>query len=201
MSVIADQLRDLAAAGKRYACFLADPPWAFLTYSGNKVPQRAKTQHYDTMTEAEMSALPVADLVADDAWMQMWVLGTHIDQALRIGACWGFAYNSLGLIWRKMSPGGRSYIGLGHWYRTGGEVSLLFTRGAPKRLDRGVRQFIESPVREHSRKPEGQYERIERLVGGPRLELFARQQRPGWDVAGNEIEKFKAITSPPEEAA
>lgn len=195
MSVIAQQLRAYAAEGRRYACLLADPPWAFLTYSGNKVPQRATTQHYDTMTEAELSALPVADLVADDAWMQMWVLGTHIDQALRIGACWGFAYNSLGLIWRKMSPGGRSYIGLGHWYRTGGEVSLLFTRGAPKRLDRGVRQFIESPVREHSRKPEGQYERIERLVGGPRLEMFARQQRPGWDVAGNDVHRFGSTPS------
>ena len=200
MSIIAQQLRALAAAGKRYACFLADPPWAFLTYSGNKVPQRAKTQHYDTMTEAELSALPVADLVADDAWMQMWVLDTHVDQALRIGARWGFTYKSLGLIWHNMSPGGRAYVGLGHWYRSGGEISLLFTRGAPKRLDRGVRQFIESPVREHSRKPEGQYERLERLVCGPRLELFARQQRPGWDVAGNQVDKFKAIASPMLEA-
>lgn len=190
MSIIAEQLLALAAESKRYACLLADPPWAFLTYSGNKVPQRAKKQHYDTMTESELSALPVAPLLADDAWLQMWVLDTHIDQALRIGAAWGFAYKSLGLIWQKMSPGGLGYIGLGHWFRSGGEVSLLFTKGSPKRLDRGVRQFINSPVREHSRKPDGQYERIQRLVGGPRLELFARQARPGWDAAGNEVEKF-----------
>lgn len=192
MSIIVKQLRTLAACRKRYACLLADPPWAFKTYSGDRVPQRAPDQHYDTMTEAELAALPVHDVVADDCLMQMWVLGTHIDQALRIAAAWGFEFSTLGLIWKKMSPGGLAYVGLGHWYRTGGEVSLLFTHGAPRRLDRGVRQFIESPVREHSRKPEGQYERIERLVGGPRLELFARQQRPGWDVAGNDVGRFRA---------
>lgn len=189
-ALITAQLKALATAGKRYACVLADPPWAFLTYSGNKVPQRAKDQHYDTMTEGELSILPVGDVVAEDAWMQMWVLDTHIDQAIRIGKWWGFEYKTLGLVWHKMSPGGLGYLGLGHWYRSGGEISLLFTRGAPKRLDRGVRQFIHSPVREHSRKPEGQYERIERLVAGPRLELFARQQRPGWTAAGDQVEKF-----------
>lgn len=191
-AIIAAQLKALAAVGKRYACLLADPPWAFRTYSGNRVPQRAEAQHYDTMTEAELSALPIVDVVADDAWMQMWVLDTHVDQALRIGTAWGFEYKTVGLVWHKMSPGGLGYIGLGHWFRSGGEISLLFTRGAPKRLDRGVRQFIHSPIREHSRKPDGQYERIERLVAGPRLEMFARQPRAGWDAVGDEIGKFEA---------
>ena len=182
-------MRTLPNAG-RYACVLADNPWAFETYSGNKVPQRAKVQHYDTMTEEELSALPVAEIVAADALLQMWILDTHLEQALRIGRAWGFTYKTLGLIWHKMSPNGLGYIGLGHWYRSGGEVSLLFTRGSPQRLDRGVRQFIYSPVRDHSRKPEGQYERIERLVAGPRLELFATHRRPGWDAWGNQTDKF-----------
>lgn len=182
-------MRSLPQAGA-YACVLADPCWAFLTYSGNKVPQRAKVQHYETMTEAELSALPVAEVVADDALLQMWVLDTHLDQALRIGAAWGFTYKTLGLIWHKMSPGGLGYIGLGHWYRSGGEISLLLTRGNPKRLDKGVRQFIHSPVREHSRKPEDQYRRLEALCAGPRLELFARHRRPGWHAWGNELDKF-----------
>lgn len=190
MTVIGRQLADAASRGERYACVLADCPWAFLTYSGNKVPQRAKEQHYATMTEAELSALPVANIVADDAWMMMWVLDTHVDQALRIGAAWGFTYKSLGLVWHKMSAGGLSYIGLGHWFRSGGEISILFTRGSPKRLNRGVRQFIYSPVREHSRKPEDQYRRIEALVAGPRLELFGRAQRPGWTVMGDQVDRF-----------
>lgn len=182
-------MRALPNAG-RYACFLADCPWAFQTYSGDRVPQRAKVQHYDTMTEAELAALPVGEIAAPDALLQMWVLDTHLEQALRIGRAWGFAYKTLGLVWHKMSPGGMAYIGLGHWYRSGGEISLLFTRGAPTRLDRSVRQFIHSPVREHSRKPEDQYRRLERLCAGPRLELFARQRRPGWDQWGDQVDLF-----------
>lgn len=190
MNVIADQLLALSVVGNRYNCVLADPPWAYKTYSGDQVPQRAPDQHYDTMTEAELAALPVRGVLGKDCLMQMWVLGTHVDQALRIAAAWGLEFSTVGLIWKKMSPRGLGYVGLGHWYRTGGEISLLFTRGAPRRLDRGVRQFIDSPVREHSRKPEGQYERIERLVGGPRLELFARQPRAGWTSLGNQVGKF-----------
>lgn len=188
---IASQLLDLPK--RHYRCLLGDPPWAFKTYSGNRVPQRAKQQHYQTMTEAELVALPVAQVVADNALLVMWVLDTHIDQALRIGAAWGFEFKTVGLVWHKMSEGGRAYIGLGHWFRSTGEVSLLFTHGTPKRMSRAERQFIYSPVREHSRKPEDQYRRIERLVAGPRLELFARQRRPGWDAVGNELGKFNPL--------
>lgn len=188
--MIDQQLRDLAAAQKRFACILADPPWAFVTYSGDRVPQRAPDQHYDTMTEAELVALPVVDVAADNALMVMWVLDTHVDQAMRIGAAWGFTYKTMGMIWHKMSPGGLPYIGLGHWFRSGGEISLLFTRGNPKRLHQGVRQFIHGPVREHSRKPEATWQRMEALVAGPRLELFGRQQRRGWTVVGDQVDKF-----------
>jgi len=70
------------------------------------------------------------------------------------------------------------------------ELALLGTRGRPKRLDAGVRKWIHAPVREHSRKPDETHERIERLVAGPYLELFGRQQRPGWTVWGSESTKF-----------
>ncbi len=58
------------------------------------------------MTEAELSALPVVEIVAPDALLQMWILDTHLEQALRIGKAWGFTYKTLGLIWHKMSPRG-----------------------------------------------------------------------------------------------
>lgn len=79
---------------------------------------------------------------------------------------------------------------LGYWTRSNSEVCLLATRGSPKRMAADVRQAIIAPKREHSRKPDGIHERIERLVGGPYLELFARQRRPGWDCWGNETDKF-----------
>jgi N6-adenosine-specific RNA methylase IME4 len=69
-------------------------------------------------------------------------------------------------------------------------VCLLATRGSPKRLNADVRQGIIEPRREHSRKPDCIHERIERLVAGPYVELFARQRRPGWDCWGNEVDKF-----------
>ena len=82
---------------------------------------------------------------------------------------------------------------LGYWTRANSEVCLLATRGKPKRVNADVRQAIIAPSREHSRKPDGIHERIERLVAGPYLELFARQQRPGWTAWGNETEKFTNV--------
>src|SRR4029077_4776914 len=79
---------------------------------------------------------------------------------------------------------------LGYWTRSNSEGCLLATRGKPKRQNADVRQAIIAPRREHSRKPDGIHERIERLVAGPYLELFARQRRPGWDAWGNEVDKF-----------
>ena len=81
-------------------------------------------------------------------------------------------------------------MGLGYWTRANSEVCLLATRGNPKRLDKGIRQGILEPIREHSRKPDCVHKRIERLVAGPYLELFARQSRPGWSSWGNEATKF-----------
>jgi N6-adenosine-specific RNA methylase IME4 len=83
-------------------------------------------------------------------------------------------------------------VGLGYWTRANSEVCLLATRGAPKRLNADVRQGIVEPRREHSRKPTVVYERIERLVAGPYVELFARSRRAGWSSWGNELDKFVA---------
>jgi N6-adenosine-specific RNA methylase IME4 len=79
---------------------------------------------------------------------------------------------------------------MGYWSRKQTEICLLFTRGSPRRLGKGVRQLIVAPRREHSRKPDERYERIEALVNGPYLELFARTSRPGWSAWGNETDKF-----------
>lgn len=79
---------------------------------------------------------------------------------------------------------------MGYWTRANTEPCLLATRGRPKRLNADVRQGIIAPRREHSRKPDDIHARIERLVPGPYLELFARTQRPGWTVWGNQTDKF-----------
>jgi N6-adenosine-specific RNA methylase IME4 len=187
-----------------FATFLVDPPWKFVTYDGKRsIPQRAATQSYQSMTIDDLKALPVAASAAKDATMLMWVVDAHLLDALAVADAWGFTFKTFGLIWLK-TPAGRQQFGffppdpvrqmsLGYWTRKQAEVCLLFTRGKPKRIGKGVRQIIEAPRRQHSRKPDEQYERIEALVGGPYLEMFARQQRPGWTSWGNEPDKF---TSP-----
>ncbi len=197
---ITAQLQAAAANGKRYACLLADPPWPFATYSGPKVPQRAEEQHYPTMTLPEIAALPVAEIAAEDAALFLWFTWPLLERALEIIDRWGFAYKTCAFAWVKadvstidLFPDPKvADMTLGYWTRANSEVCLLATRGKPKRLHADVRQGIIEPRRQHSRKPACVHGRIERLVGGPRLELFARQQRAGWDVAGNDVHRFGA---------
>ena len=138
--------------------------------------------------------LPVEALAAKHAVMFMWVVDSHVDQAIELGKAWGFGFKTIAFIWMKTTAAGNPRIGMGYWTRKGAEVCLMFTRGKPKRLDKGVREMIVAPRREHSRKPDEQYERIERLVAGPYVELFARQSRPGWDSWGNQTTKFDVVT-------
>jgi len=186
-----------------FGCILADPPWAFKTFSGKRgTPHRSANDHYVTMDTTALAAIPVAAAAAKDCALFMWAVDSHLDQALDLGRAWGFGFKTVAFIWLKEAENGRQLdiwngesdprIGMGYWTRKQAEICLLFTRGKPARLGKGVRQVIRDRRREHSRKPDEQYERIEALVGGPYLELFARQSRPGWSAWGNEVGKFDA---------
>ena len=192
-----------------FGCILADPPWAFRTFSGeNMTPHRCAEDHYSTLDLAALKALtvnglPVADLAAKDCALFVWTVGSHLAETIAMAEAWGFRYVTDAFYWFKARlrdadqidlftgdvPGPR--MGFGYWTRKQVEPCLLFTRGKPRRLSKGVRQAIIEPIREHSRKPDCQYERIEALVGGPYLELFARTQRPGWSSWGNQVGKFE----------
>lgn len=187
--------------GGPFAVIYADPPWRFVSKSGKAlVPQTAATQHYQTMTREELAALDVAGIAADDAVLIMWTTSANLVEAIALGEAWGFTYKSIAFVWVKtlnpvdqmgFFPASPSYrMSLGYWTRQQSEIALLFTRGKPKRLSKGVRQVIAEPRREHSRKPDDVARRIEALVAGPYLELFARAPRPGWTVAGDETTKF-----------
>jgi N6-adenosine-specific RNA methylase IME4 len=93
----------------------------------------------------------------------------------------------------KTDPDENVYMGLGYWTRANTEVCVLATRGSPKRLNADVLQGILEPRREHSRKPDCVHERIERLIAGPYLELFARREQPGWTTWGNEIPQVELL--------
>lgn len=181
-----------------FGAILADPPWAFEAWSG-KGKARSAENHYGTMTDADLAALPVADLAAADCALFMWSVWPKMHDAFRILDGWGFKYKTCAFTWLKADPyrlfadDKTPFAGMGYWTRANSEVCLLATRGKPKRLNADVRQGIIAPRREHSRKPDCVHERVERLVAGPYLELFARQQRPNWTVWGNQTDKFEAV--------
>jgi N6-adenosine-specific RNA methylase IME4 len=180
-----------------YAAIYADPPWRFKTW--DKVESAGRGEpHYRTMPLEEIAALPIANLAADDCVLFLWMTWPMLLDALHVIHVWGFEYKTCGFSWTKARADQiemfqdelDDQMGLGYWTRANNEACLLATRGNPKRRDAGVRQAIIEPRREHSRKPDCIYARIERLVAGPYLELFARTRRDGWDAWGNEIEKF-----------
>lgn len=161
---------------------LVDPPWAFKNYSGpDSTPHRTEEDHYEVINFDELTRFPVKSLAARDCALFMWVIDTHLDQAIELGKAWGFAYKTRAFEWLKETKdGSRLKMGMGKWTRKEMESVLLFTLGSPRRLNADVRQSIWQPAREHSRKPDDTYGRIERLVGGPYCELFATQRWPGW---------------------
>lgn len=183
-----------------YGLIEADPPWSWLSYSGKTgAPHRTEQAPYQVMSIEALRTLPVADLAAKDCLLNLWVIGSHLDQAIDLGRAWGFNFKSDGLVWVKTGKHDPSVrpISMGKWVRKQVEYSLLFSRGKPGRLDAGVRQLLETdeqviyaPRREHSRKPEERYARLERLTAGPPVELFARQRRPGWDSWGDQVDRF-----------
>lgn len=179
---------------KRYPVILADPPWAFKAWS-DKGMDRSAEKHYPTMSLEDIKALPVADLAAQDSVLFLWATFPMLREALAVVEAWGFTYKTVAFTWVKenrKSPG--LFWGLGYWTRANAEVCLLATRGSPKRQSAFVHQVIVSPVERHSKKPDEVRDRIVSLMGDvPHVELFARQQTPGWDVWGNEVESSPGV--------
>lgn len=187
-----------------YSVVYADPPWAFATYSA-KGRGRCAEAHYDTMNMADLRRLPVAEWAAPDAVLLMWATDPLLPQAFALIESWGFTYKTVGFYWAKLNRGHESgkpltersfFTGMGYWTRANVEQCLLATRGQPRRKGRDVPRLVVAPRREHSRKPDEVYDRIERLMDGPYLELFARASRPGWDAWGNQAALFDAGSTP-----
>lgn len=183
-----------------FGCVLMDPPWHFRSYSGKSAVPTQAADPYATMTQKELKSIPLPDALAKDAAVFMWIVDSHLDQALVLGRSWGLRFKTVAFIWVKETKNGHQLdmfygeshpkISMGHWSRKQAEICLLFTRGRPRRLAKNVRQIIRAPIREHSRKPDETHDRIEALVGGPYLEMFARQARTNWTAWGHETGKF-----------
>jgi N6-adenosine-specific RNA methylase IME4 len=138
----------------------------------------------------DICALPVAELAAPDCALFLWACCPLLPEAFQAITAWGFTFKTVAFVWIKrnrVSPG--YFFGMGNWTRANAEVCLLAVKGKPKRESAAVFQIIDTPIEEHSKKPNVTRDRIIQLMGDlPRVELFARQAPPGWDVWGNEVE-------------
>jgi N6-adenosine-specific RNA methylase IME4 len=185
---------------RHFGAILCDAPWTFKTW-GKQMSDRDPGQHYDLMSLDQIAAMPVSDLAADNCALFMWATWPLLPQGLYVINQWGFEYKTCAFAWMKadvstldlFSDAVDADMGLGYWTRANSEVCLLATRGKPLRMSRGVRQGIIEPRRQHSRKPDCVYERIEKLVLGPYLELFARQRRKRWTAWGRETGMFSPV--------
>lgn len=170
-----------------YSLVFADPPWSYKQRWGDMEKHGAATSHYSTMSQAEIQALPVGEWAADNAALLLWGTWPKIDEALAVCSAWGFRFVTCAFVWNKTYKNGRPYCGLGFYTRSGSEFVLLGIKGSMKPASRSVRQVITAPVGRHSAKPQVFYDRARDLFPeGPRLEMFARGPRDGWDVWGNE---------------
>ena len=193
MTTAADDLL-AQTSGRKFQTVLADPPWQFQNRTGKMAPEHRRLSRYPTMTLDEICDLPVEAIVDEPAHLYLWVPNALLPEGLRVMEHWGFKYKS-NIIWYKIrKDGGPDRRGVGFYFRNVTEVLLFGVRGKNARTlqpGRSQENIISSQKREHSRKPDEQYDLIERCSFGERIELFARGPREGWTVWGNQAEHYE----------
>ena len=191
MSVSDDLLS--AVGNRRFSTVLADPPWQFQNRTGKMAPEHKRLSRYPTLTLQDIKNLPVDAIVKDTAHLYLWVPNALLPEGLEVMSHWGFAYKT-NLIWYKVrKDGGPDRRGVGFYFRNVTEVILFGVRGKNARTlqpGRSQENIISTQKREHSRKPDEQYDLIEACSPGPFIELFARGPRKGWFGWGNQAGEY-----------
>ena len=176
---------DIHDTTNKYQTIYADPPWP--ERGGGKI-KRGANRHYSLMSIKEIMAISVGQLAhPDGCHLYLWATNNYLRAAFDVLDGWGFKYITC-ITWLK------DRMGLGQYYR--GMTEHCIFASTPKRLPykltpegkryQGVTGFKEAKS-VHSRKPAQMRDMIEGVSYSPRIELFARQQVPGWDYWGLEV--------------
>lgn len=191
--MIYDSLDTLLADGTAYDVIYADPPWDFSNSNvqyGNGGKANVK-DHYATMSQAQLEALPVRSIAADPSVLLLWTTDAHLEHALALGRAWGFKYATVQFAWCKLTSTGKVARVLGPWGLKSVEQCLLFTRGKAHSgllTSRKALQYHALPREEHSKKPAAIRCEVDRMfIGARKMELFGREECRGWDVFGNQV--------------
>ena len=182
-----------ALKGRTFGTIMADPPWQFQNKTGKIAPEHKRLSRYETLSLAEIKSIPVCRAAAEPSHLYLWVPNALLGYGLEVMEAWGFRYKT-NIVWHKVrKDGGPDGRGVGFYIRNTTEMLLFGVRGTMRTLSPGRNQvnIIRAQKREHSRKPDEQYEIIESCSTGPYLELFARGSRPGWTTWGNQADDYQ----------
>jgi len=191
MSAVATDLLSFVD-DRKFATILADPPWRFSNKTGKVAPEHKRLSRYNTLSFAQIEALPIGQIAAPTAHLYLWCPNALLPEGLSVMKAWGFTYKS-NVVWHKIrKDGGSDGRGVGFYFRNVTELILFGVRGKNARtLAAGRRQvnLLATRKREHSRKPDEQYAIIEACSPGPYFELFARGTRKNWSTWGNQADE------------
>jgi len=163
----------------KYDIIVIDPPWE---YGTNYNPEtRRVASPYPEMSQQELLNINLPS--EDNCILWLWTTHKFIFDAKELINKWGFEYKCI-LVWDK------DKMGMESWLRMQAEFCLFAIKGKPLWDSKNIRDIIREPRREHSRKPEGFYQMIDNNFIGKKLDYFSRNERNGWDVFGNNTEKF-----------
>jgi N6-adenosine-specific RNA methylase IME4 len=193
----------------KFGTIIADPPWGYSSTSGNSSLKGYADKKYTLLTHEDLMDLRVKKIAAEDSVLLLWTVAPFISDALELMERWGFDYKTM-VTWGKVKKGGTVNAGgVGFWFRGAAEYVMIGKRGkwkVPQTGEPGLllsENLLLSPKKkQHSEKPNWMHEHAEKYFSGgflqtkgepkplpdltPRLELFGRRQREGWEVVGNE---------------
>jgi len=188
-------------SAKRYRTIVAAPPWPYDATDGGTL--RASATHrpnsfrspfngvgiagrYQPMSIADLCSLAIADLSEPHAHLYLWATNAFMYEAHDVARAWGFTPKTI-CTWGKITPAGRPSMKTGYWFRGATEHWLFCVRGSLRLTTMAPQPTLWLwPRTPHSVKPDAFYDLVERVSPAPRLELFARSQRLGWDTWGDE---------------
>jgi len=180
---------------KKYNIIYADPPWSYknkMVMKGTHGNIRGAQSFYETMKLKDIKKINIPS--GDNCILFLWVTMPLLQEGLDVIKAWGFEYKTCGFTWIKKTKNNKIHFGMGYYTRGNAELCLIGLKGKIEIINKSISQIIESPVQNHSRKPDEVRKRIVKLCGDlPRIELFARDRNElfneykGWDVWGSEV--------------
>ena len=176
---------------KKYRGIYVEPPWK---YSGKYYQRKnfisLEDNYYSTLSVNDLKSLPVKDLALDDSVCFMWVTDSHLKVGIEIMESLGFEYKTIAFNWIKHYETGNICYNFAPWTLKSWEICLLGVRGTMSKYKKAnnVKGLLNEVRTIHSKKPIETAKRIDELFGSePKIELFARDYKEGWDCWGNEV--------------